>query len=106
MRLLFERGKKLKKEKERRLEEKQTKKRLNGHVKWFNSSRGYGFIKVEGVEKDLFVHYSAVQNAGIKYLKEGDQLTFEIEYSDKGSSAINLQKTIQEVSRAHLKVIK
>ena len=97
---------KLKEEEERRSEEKQTKKRLNGKVKWFNSSRGYGFIQGEDVEKDIFVHYSAVQKAGIKYLKEGDQLTFEIEYSDRGSSAINLLKTIKEVSRAHLKVIK
>ena len=97
---------KLKEEEERRSEEKQTKKRLNGKVKWFNSSRGYGFIQGDDVEKDIFVHYSAVQKAGIKYLKEGDQLTFEIEYSDRGSSAINLLKTIQEVSRAHLKVIK
>ena len=50
------------------------------------------FIEREGDEKDLFVHYSAVKNAGLKYLKEGEQLTFEVENTDKGFSAINLQK--------------
>ena len=91
---------------ERRLDDKQKKKRLNGTVKWFNGAKGYGFIKREGEEKDIFVHFSAVQNSGLKYLKEGEQLTFEVEYSDKGPSAINLQKTVNEVSRPHLKVIK
>jgi len=54
----------------------------------------------------VFVHFSAVQNSGLKYLKKGDQLTFEVDYSDKGPSAINLQKTANEVSRSHLKVVK
>ena len=91
---------------ERRLDDKQKKKRLNGTVKWFNGAKGYGFIKREGEEKDIFVHFSAVQNSGLKYLKEGEQLTFEVEYSDKGPSAVNLQKTVNEVSRSHLKVVK
>ena len=77
-----------------------------GQVKWFNDAKGYGFIKREGEEKDIFVHSSAVQNAGLKYLKEGEQLTFEVEYSNKGPSAINLQKTVNKVSRPHLKVVK
>ena len=91
---------------ERRLDDEQKKKRLNGTVKWFNDAKGYGFIKRKGEEKDIFVHFSAVQNSGLKYLKDGEQLTFEIEYSDKGLSAINLQKTVNEVSRSYLKVIK
>mgnify|MGYP000285902057 CR=1 FL=1 len=91
---------------ERRLDDEQKKKRLNGTVKWFNGAKGYGFIKREGEEKDIFVHSSAVQNAGLKYLKEGEQLTFEVEYSNKGPSAINLQKTVNKVSRPHLKVVK
>jgi len=91
---------------ERRLDDEQKKKRLNGTVKWFNGAKGYGFIKREGEEKDIFVHFSAVQNSGLKYLKEGEQLTFEVEYSDKGPSAINLQKTVNEVSRSYLKVVK
>ena len=90
----------------RRSDDEQNKKRLNGTVKWFNDANGYGFIKREDKEKDVFVHFSAVQNSGLKYLKEGEQLTFEVEYSDKGPSAINLQKTVNEVSRSYLKVVK
>ena len=94
------------KEGEIRFDDKQKKKRLNGKVKWFSSAKGYGFIEREGEEKDIFVHFSAVKNSGLKYLKEGEQLTFEVEYSDKGTSAINLQKTVNEVSRSHLRVVK
>ena len=90
----------------RRSDDEQKKKRLNGTVKWFNDAKGYGFIKREDKEKDVFVHFSAVQNSVLKYLKKGEQLTFEVEYSDKGPSAVNLQKTVNKVSRFHLKVIK
>ena len=62
--------------------------------------------KRENEEKDIFVHFSAVKNSGLKYLKEGEQLTFEVENTDKGPSAINLQKTVNEVSRSHLRVVK
>jgi len=91
---------------ERSSDDEQNKKRLNGTVLWFKDSKGYGFIKREDKEKDVFVHFSAVQNSGLKYLKKGEQLTFEVEYSDKGPSAVNLQKTVNEVSRSHLKVVK
>ena len=84
----------------------QEKKRLNGTVKWFNEAKGYGFIKRDDNEKDIFVHLSAVQDSGLEYIKKGEQLTFEVEYSDKGPSAINLQKIVNEVSRSHLKVVK
>ena len=90
----------------RRSDDEQNKKRLNGTVKWFNDAKGYGFIKREDKEKDVFVHFSAVQNSGLKYLKKGEQLTFEVDYSDKGPSAVNLQKTVNEVSRSYLKVVK
>jgi len=90
----------------RRSDDEQNKKRLNGTVKWFKDAKGYGFIKREDKEKDIFVHFSAVQNSGLKYLKKGEQLTFEVEYSDKGPSAVNLQKTVNEVSRSYLKVVK
>ena len=89
----------------RRSDDEQNKKRLNGTVLWFNDSKGYGFIKREDKEKDVFVHFSAVQSSGLEYLKKGDQLTFEVDYSDKGNSAINLQ-TANEDFRSHLKVVK
>ena len=81
-------------------------KRLNGAVLWFNDNKGYGFIKREDKEKDIFVHISAVQNSGLDNLKKDEQLTFEVEDSDKGPSAVNLQKTVDELSRPHLKVVK
>ncbi len=89
-------------QKEQKLKEKRTKeeqqepkeegKRLNGKIKWFDSARGYGFIERKDKEKDIFVHFSAVKKSGLKSLEEGEQLTFEIKNSDKGPSAINLQK--------------
>ena len=46
---------------------------LKGKVKWFNGKKGYGFIEREDKEKDVFVHHSAVRDAGLKYLNEGDE---------------------------------
>ena len=64
---------------------------IKGKVKWFNPTKGYGFIEREDKQKDVFVHSSAAQAAGIE-LNEGDQLTFEVETGEKGPSAVNLQK--------------
>ena len=61
-------------------------------VKWFNGSKGYGFIERDDKQKDVFVHMSAVKDAGIDYLDEGDVLTFDIEDGKKGPSAVNLKK--------------
>ena len=66
---------------------------MKGKVKWFSEAKGYGFIERDDKEKDIFVHFSAVKDAGLKSLKEGEQLTFEVTNTDKGYSAINLQKT-------------
>ena len=68
---------------------------LKGKVKWFNGTKGYGFIEREDKEKDVFVHSSAVREAGLKFLNEGDELTFEVENGDKGPSAVKLQKTLK-----------
>ena len=64
---------------------------LKGKVKWFNTTKGYGFIEREDKEKDVFVHSSAAQAASLE-LNEGDELTFEVENGEKGPSAVNLQK--------------
>ena len=66
---------------------------LKGTVKWFNGKKGFGFIEREDKEKDAFVHASAVKAAGMRYLNEGDELTFEVEDGEKGPSAVKLQKT-------------
>ena len=63
---------------------------INGKVKWFNTTKGYGFIAREDNEKDVFVHSSAAKAANLD-LNEGDALTFEVEIGEKGPSAVNLQ---------------
>ena len=73
-------------------ERKKNMSTLKGKVKWFNGTKGYGFIEREDKEKDVFVHSSAVKEAGLNYLNEGDELTFEVENGDKGPSAVKLQK--------------
>jgi CspA family cold shock protein len=65
---------------------------INGKVKWFNPTKGFGFIERGDNEKDVFVHISAVRTAGMKDLDEGQVMTFEIEEGPKGPNAINLQK--------------
>ncbi|MGD2272670.1 MAG: cold shock domain-containing protein [Desulfobacterales bacterium] len=63
----------------------------NGIVKWFSNKKGYGFIeKEEG--GDLFVHYTAINMAGYKTLAQGDRVTFEIEESERGPAAKNVEK--------------
>ena len=65
---------------------------INGKVKWFNQTKGYGFISRDDDSKDVFVHSSAVRAAGLSGLTEGETLTFEVEEGAKGPSAVNLQK--------------
>ena len=65
--------------------------RKQGTVKWFNSSKGYGFIAHEG-GKDVFVHFSAVSMEGYRTLNEGDKVEFSIEDSPKGPQAVNVVK--------------
>ena len=63
---------------------------INGKVKWFNSTKGYGFIARVDKEKDVFVHSSAARAANLQ-LHEGDALTFEVEEGHTGPSAVILQ---------------
>ena len=63
----------------------------SGTVKWFNSSKGYGFIsREEG--KDVFVHFNAIEGDGYKSLEEGDQVQFEVEQGPKGLQATKVSK--------------
>ena len=62
-----------------------------GTVKWFNESKGFGFITPEDGGKDLFAHFSAIQEAGFKTLKEGQKVSFEVANGPKGKQATNIQ---------------
>lgn len=63
---------------------------VNGKVKWFNDKKGFGFIEQEGGKGDIFVHFSAIQGDGFKTLKEGDNVSFEVEEGQKGKQAANV----------------
>jgi CspA family cold shock protein len=65
-----------------------------GKIKWFNPAKGYGFIEQEG--KDVFLHVSALEKAGINTLKEGEQIEFEIEETKGKQNAINIKKVYDE----------
>jgi CspA family cold shock protein len=63
-----------------------------GTVKWFNSTKGYGFIQPEDGSADVFVHISAVERAGLGGLNEGQKVTFDLERGQKGKmAAVNLK---------------
>ena len=64
---------------------------MKGTVKWFNDSKGFGFITAED-GSDVFVHHTSIQAQGFKSLAEGDQVTFDVEKGDKGPRAVNVVK--------------
>ena len=62
-----------------------------GNVKWFSAEKGYGFIEVEG-EKDVFVHFSQIQEDGFKTLEDGQRVEFEVVEGNRGPQASNVIK--------------
>lgn len=65
---------------------------MKGKCKWFNATKGFGFIVSEGVEQDIFVHFSAIDMEGFKTLKEGDEVEFELVQHDRGPQASNVHR--------------
>lgn len=66
--------------------------RLNGTVKWFNDSKGFGFITPEDGSRDCFVHHSAIQSDGFRSLAEGETVEFDMVEGEKGPAAENVTK--------------
>ena len=63
-----------------------------GTIKWFSDQKGYGFVTPEGGNKDVFVHFSALQGEGFKSLAEGERVSFDITQGPKGEQASNVVK--------------
>lgn len=63
----------------------------NGTVKWFNTTKGYGFIAPEDGSSDIFVHITALEKAGLRQLKDGQKVSYDIETVRNRTSAVNLQ---------------
>lgn len=64
---------------------------FQGKVQWFNNAKGYGFLGAEGT-KDVFCHFSAIQDGGYKSLNEGEPVEFDIEQGQKGAQAANVKR--------------
>jgi CspA family cold shock protein len=65
---------------------------LKGKVKWFNAEKGFGFIVSEETGKDIFVHFSVINQDGYKALAEGDLVSYDVKESDRGLQAVNVSK--------------
>jgi CspA family cold shock protein len=65
---------------------------INGKIKWFNPKKGYGFIQNDEEEKDIFLHVSALEQAGIDTLQEGEAVSYEIGENRGKNTAINIKK--------------
>jgi CspA family cold shock protein len=69
-----------------------------GKVKWFNEKKGFGFIEGDGANRDVFVHYSAIQGDGFKTLVEGEQVSFDLTEDHKGPRANNVVRLSEQAS--------
>ena len=64
-----------------------------GKVKWFNAAKGYGFLQVDGQDKDIFVHHTSIKADGFRTLNEGEEVEFELIQGPKGFKAENVQRS-------------
>jgi cold shock protein len=71
----------------RKISKKMTQAVVTGVVKWFNNTKGYGFIRMDGSETDIFVHYSGITGSGYKSLEEGQRVQFTVAQGQKGQEA-------------------
>ena len=69
-----------------------TEQRINGRVKWFDSKKGYGFIKDNDSEKDIFLHVSTLEKSKLRVLKENQEIKFEIKEEKGKLQAVNLKR--------------
>jgi CspA family cold shock protein len=67
---------------------------MNGIIKKIVSDKGFGFITVQGQDKDLFFHRNSLEEVTLDELKEGDEVTFEVESSPKGDNAVNVRRAV------------
>ncbi len=65
---------------------------VTGIVKWFNNAKGYGFVKADNRDEDVFVHFSAIEMEGYRTLREGQRVAFEITQGPKGLHAAHVQR--------------
>ena len=63
-----------------------------GKIKWFNPKKGYGFIDQDGDDKDMFIHITALQQANISGLNEGDKISYDVEEENGKASAVNIKQ--------------
>lgn len=71
-----------------------TGERVEGVVKWFNDSKGFGFLTPDGSASDVFVHFSAIDDNGFKSLKEGERVSFSVTQGQKGPAAAEVRKVV------------
>jgi len=70
-----------------------------GTIKWFNESKGYGFIQADDLNQDIFVHYTAIQGEGFKTLEEGEPVNFELVQGPKGPLASNVSRNTPTIDQ-------
>ena len=72
----------------------------NGKIKWFNMKKGYGFIEPENGDKDVFIHISALEKAGIKFLNENQKVSYEVNQTKGKLSAGNIEEIVSDMEKS------